>query len=304
MALRFTKPILFIDTETTGKEPSEDRIVSIAIYPVVPAGYPGIKEFSSLVNPLRPIPSEATEIHKITDEMVKDAPTFRALVPTLIPLLCADHDIAGYNAVNFDFPLISAELERCGLKNVFPNKASRIIDPHRIFYNREPRTLAAAVKKYCGRSPVDSHECMVDAKEAFQVLLGQLLAYDDLKDATVDDLVRASKGEGELDIQGKLRRNKSGEVVFNFGKHLGARVVDKPDYVQWMLDKDFLPDTKEALRQEMAVSQKLRQGAWTPDEEKMLTQNFAVGLSTADLASKLKRSPTDVTAKLTALKLL
>jgi DNA polymerase-3 subunit epsilon len=299
--LTLTKPLLFIDTETTGKDPATARIVSLAIMPIVPPGYPAIEKFTTLVNPQMPIPAEATEIHGISDAMVKNAPVFKALGPKLAGLLCVDNDLAGYNVVNFDFPLITNEFARCGLLNVFPHKNSRIVDPHRIFYNREQRTLQAAVRKYCGRDPVDSHECEVDAFEAYNVLMGQMLAYPDLNNATVDDLVKASKGEHELDIQGKLRKNKAGFLVFNFGKHLGVRVIDQPDYVDWMLKGDFLPDTKDILRQEMQLNRMVKQGPWTKEEEQMLSSSFQVGLSADDLAKKLKRDIADVRSKLAQL---
>ena len=75
--LQLTKPLAFIDLETTGINLGTDRIVEIAIVKILPDKSRSIKR--KLINPGIPIPPESSEVHGITDEMVKDAPEFRQL---------------------------------------------------------------------------------------------------------------------------------------------------------------------------------------------------------------------------------
>ena len=102
MNLKLVKPIIFFDLETTGLQISSDRIVEISILKIFPNGNKESKTW--LVNPTIPIPSESTEIHGITDEKVKNEPTFNDLAP-IIQDLIHNCDLAGYNSNNFDIPI-------------------------------------------------------------------------------------------------------------------------------------------------------------------------------------------------------
>lgn len=298
MSLNLTRPLLIIDAETTGSDPQKDRIVCLSIYPVTPESMPSVAPFYQLINPEMPIPQDATDIHGISDADVKDAPTFKQFVPNILSLLCSECDICGYNLVNFDLPLLIAEMERIGLPGIFPNKTSKIIDPHRIFYNKEPRTLEAAVQKYCGRKHENPHDCLADCRETHQVLLGQLRMYPELANATIDDLVVASRNKGELDIMGKLKLNKRGDLVFNFGKMKNHRILDEQSYAQWMLSGNFLYDTKTFIRAELSKRDLPVDGPWTEQDLAKLKQNYEVGFTVADLSSMLKRTRVDIIQQL------
>ena len=89
---------LFLDTETTGLDHTAEAC-EIAV-----VNTDGLVVFHSLVKPTRPIPTDATGIHGITDEMVKDAPTFAEVAPTLWEKL-SGHLVIAYNA-NYDSRII------------------------------------------------------------------------------------------------------------------------------------------------------------------------------------------------------
>ena len=118
MKLQLTRPIAFIDLETTGVTVSTDRIVEIAIVKISPDGSKVVKR--KLVNPLMPIPAGASAVHGISDEMVKDAPTFKQIANEVKQFL-ENCDLGGYNSNRFDIPMLIEEFLRAG---------------YRIFYRR------------------------------------------------------------------------------------------------------------------------------------------------------------------------
>ncbi|HMF73098.1 MAG TPA: 3'-5' exonuclease, partial [Flavitalea sp.] len=97
--LQLSKPLAVIDLETTGINLSADRIVEIAIIKIMPDGKKIIKR--KILNPEMPIPPSSTEFHGITDDMVKDAPTFRQVANEIKQFL-ENSDLAGYNSNRFD----------------------------------------------------------------------------------------------------------------------------------------------------------------------------------------------------------
>ena len=81
MKLNLKRPIIFFDLETTGTDTSRDRIVEISMVKIAPDGEKTIK--TRRINPQMPIPAQATEIHHISDEDVKDCPTFKQIAKSL-----------------------------------------------------------------------------------------------------------------------------------------------------------------------------------------------------------------------------
>ena len=102
MELNLKNPIVFFDLETTGTNITHDRIVEISVLKVFPNGKQDIK--TKRINPEMPIPAESTAIHGITDEDVKDAPTFRQVAKSLADQI-EGCDLAGVNTSRFDKPL-------------------------------------------------------------------------------------------------------------------------------------------------------------------------------------------------------
>lgn len=242
--LQLKKPLAFIDLETTGINLGTDRIVEIAIVKILPDGTRSVKR--KLVNPEIPIPTGASDVHGITNEMVKDAPTFKQLAQELKQMLDGC-DFAGYNSNRFDIPLLMEEFLRAQVD--FDMKNRKLLDVQNIFHKMEPRTLSAAYKFYCNKSLDGAHSAEVDATATFEILEAQLGKYPELGN-TVDSVLKLI---GEDQIVDFARRFvfENGVEVFNFGKYKGRPVSDvlrsEPQYYDWMMKGDFPQHTKQKL---------------------------------------------------------
>lgn len=245
--LTLTRPLAFFDLESTGKYPERDRIVEIAITKVYPDGRES--HFTALVNPTIPIPAEASAIHGITDDQVREMPTFKQLAPTIARGF-EGCDLAGYNIRRFDVPLLLAEFRRTPTK--FSADGRRLIDPCAVFHKREPRDLSAALQFFCGRAANGAHRTDADVEASIDVLLGQLERYGDLP-TSVDELHAYCKDVSWIDDAGRLVWI-SGVACIGFGKHAGrpleslAAEKDGRDYLRWILSSDFPTDTKALVQ--------------------------------------------------------
>ena len=242
--LQLTKPLAFIDLETTGVNLGTDRIVEIAIVKLLTDGSQTVKR--KLINPGIPIPTASSDVHGITDEMVKDAPTFKQLAQELKQILDGC-DLAGYNSNRFDIPLLVEEFLRSGVE--FDMKGRRMLDVQQIFYKMEPRTLAAAYQFYCGKSLEGAHSAAVDAGATYEVLQAQLQRYESLGN-TIDSILKSIGEEPIVDFAKRFVWD-NGVEVFNFGKFKGRSVAEvlkaEPQYYDWMMKGDFPQHTKQKL---------------------------------------------------------
>ncbi len=245
MALKLKNPIIFFDLETTGINITNDRIVQIAYHKVYPNGKEETKTF--LINPEIPIPAEATAIHRITNEDVADAPTFKE-VAAEIKKDFKGCDIAGYNSNKFDVPLLMEEFLRIDADIDLSKR--KLIDVQVIFHKKEQRTLSAAYKFYCDKELKDAHDAMADTMATYEVLIAQLEMYKDLP-SDVDALSEYTTQTKNVDYAGRIIYNENGEEIFNFGKYKGEKVADilKKDtgYFGWILKGDFSRHTKQVL---------------------------------------------------------
>lgn len=273
MKLNLTRPLIVFDLETTGLDFIRDRIIQISYIKVSPDG---TEERENLfVNPEKPIPHEVVELTGITDDDVKDAPTFK----TLAPQLCEKFkgcDFAGYNSNHFDIPMLAEEFLRAGID--FDFSKVRLIDAQTIFHKMERRNLAAAYKFYCGRKMEDdftAHRADEDTEATYRVLMGELDKYapgvqeepDRVLENDMDYLAEFSKQNDNVDFAGRIvwkpvisadgkpvldADGKEQKVeVFNFGKYKGRPVADvlRTDigYYSWMMGGDFTFNTKQVL---------------------------------------------------------
>jgi DNA polymerase-3 subunit epsilon len=242
--LQLLKPLAVIDLEATGMNLSTDRIVEIAIVKVTPDGKKSVKR--KLLNPEMPIPAVVTEIHGITDEMVKDAPTFRQ-VANEIRQFIDNADLAGYNSNRFDIPLLVEEFLRVSLDLDFKNR--KLIDVQKIFHSMEPRTLTAAYKFYCNEALENAHSAEADAAATWEVLQSQVIRYPQLG-LTIESILKCIGEENLVDFARRMIMD-NGKEVFNFGKHKGRAVMDvlkaEPQYYDWMMKGDFPLHTKQKL---------------------------------------------------------
>lgn len=273
MKLNLTRPLIVFDLETTGLDFIRDRIIQISYIKVSPDGTE--ERENIFVNPEKPIPREVVELTGITDDDVKDAPTFK----TLAPQLCEKFkgcDFAGYNSNHFDIPMLAEEFLRAGID--FDFSKVRLIDAQTIFHKMERRNLAAAYKFYCGRKMEDdftAHRADEDTEATYRVLMGELDKYapgvqeepDRVLENDMDSLAEFSKQNDNVDFAGRIvwkpvigadgkpvldADGKEQKVeVFNFGKYKGRPVADvlRTDigYYSWMMGGDFTFNTKQVL---------------------------------------------------------
>lgn len=244
MPLQLTRPLAVIDLETTGINLAVDRIVELAIVKVHPDGSRLVKR--KLVNPQMPIPKISSDVHGITDDMVKDAPSFKQIANEIRQFL--DHcDLAGYNSNRFDIPMLVEEFLRSGLD--FDVASRHLLDVQKIYHMMEPRTLSAAYKFYCGKDLDNAHSAEADAIATFEILESQLQKYAQAG-TTVESVIKFTGQEQIVDFARRFIM-ENGIEIFNFGKHKGKPVTEvlkaEPQYYDWMMKGDFPMHTKQKL---------------------------------------------------------
>jgi DNA polymerase-3 subunit epsilon len=242
--LQLIKPLAVIDLECTGMNLSTDRIVEIAIVKILPDGRKMVKR--KLINPEIPIPAAISDIHGITDDMVKDAPTFRQ-VANEIRQFIDNADLAGYNSNRFDIPMLVEEFLRVSLEFDCSNR--KLLDVQKIFHMMEQRTLTAAYKFYCNGTLENAHSAEADANATWDVLQSQIERYPQLG-LTIESILKCIGEENTVDFARRMIM-ENGREIFNFGKHKGRAVTDvlkaEPQYYDWMMKGDFPLHTKQKL---------------------------------------------------------
>ena len=246
MELSLTRPLAFLDLETTGTNLAKDRIVEIAVLKLMPDG--NIHEKETLVNPQMPIPVAITLVHHISDDDVKDAPTFDKIAKAFFIFL-EDCDLAGFNSMRFDLPILLEEFYRAGV--IFDLSNRKLVDVQRIYHMMEPRNLTAAYKFYCEKNLDGAHSAMADVRATFEVLKSQLDRYVDALKNDMDFLHQLSKDGDFVDL-GRRMYFDNGIEIFNFGKHKGKAVEEvfkiEPSYFDWIIKGEFPMDFKEKIR--------------------------------------------------------
>ena len=273
MKLNITRPLIVFDLETTGLDLVRDRIIQISYIKVLPRGKE--QRENLLINPCKPIPQEVTELTGISNDDVKDAPSFKDVAQQLSEKM-KDCDFAGYNSNHFDIPMLAEEFLRAGID--FDFSKCRLIDAQTIFHKMERRNLAAAYKFYCGRKMEEdftAHRADEDTEATYRVLMGELDKYapgvqeepDRVLENDMDFLAEFSKQNDNVDFAGRIvwrpllgadgkpLLDKDGKErrfeAFNLAKYKG-RAVDEvlrvdPGYYSWMMSGDFTFNTKQVL---------------------------------------------------------
>ena len=242
--LTLKRPIIFFDLETTGTDTAKDRIVELAFVKLMPDGKRD--KFTRRINPGIPIPAEVTKIHGISDEDVKDAPTFKQIAHTLNDWM-KGCDLGGYNSSKFDLPLLAEEFLRLGINVDFTER--HMIDVQQIFFKMEARTLHAAYSFYCQKELENAHSAEADILATIDVLEAQLDRYPTLGH-DVASLHQFTNTDEYVDYARRIMI-KDGHPVFNFGKYKGRKVEDvfnsEPQYYDWMMQADFALHTKQKI---------------------------------------------------------
>ena len=245
MRLNLKNPIVFFDLETTGINIASDRIVEIAYLRVDVNGNESTKSYR--VNPEMHIPEKVSAIHGIHDEDVKDAPTFKDVAKILAKEF-EGCDLAGYNSVRFDIPLLAEEFLRVGVD--IDLKRRKFVDVQVIFMKMEQRTLSAAYKFFVNKELKDAHSAEADTLATYEVLQAQLDRYSNLEN-DIGKIAEFSSHNRHVDFAGRIVYDEDDVEVFNFGKYKGKPVREvlehDPGYYGWMMKGDFPLYTKKVL---------------------------------------------------------
>lgn len=237
--LKLDRDLTFFDIESTGVDVSTDRVIQLAAIRIF-AATGEQKSRQWLLNPQKKIPADATAVHHITDEMVVDKPTFRDEVAGIRPWF-ENCDLAGYNLISFDVPMLTLEFQRAGVRG-WPANEARIVDALNIFRLKEPRNLSYALDFYTGQELEGAHDALADTEATMKVLLSQAQHYGAFY---VHELIELSKDPNWIDSTGKFKWSPTKQPTISFGKHAGKTIsmVD-PSYFRWMLDQSFTPEVK------------------------------------------------------------
>jgi DNA polymerase-3 subunit epsilon len=256
MNIKLKKSLAFFDIEATGNQVHKDKIIELYILRVDPNG--SERSWHQLINPEMPIPPSSTAIHGITDEDVRDKPTFKEIAQELLDFI-GNSDLAGYNCSRFDVPLLVEEFLRIGIEFDLSNR--RIIDVMNIFYRMEPRNLKAAYKFYCNKELENAHTAEADTLATWEIFKAQLIRYanqpipgqlDAYFQPDLDFLHEFTRMENNVDLVGHIKYNKDGVEVFAFGKYLGESVEEvfkrEPQYFDWIIKSQFPLSTKQVVK--------------------------------------------------------
>lgn len=271
---QLTKDLIFFDVETTGLHVIRDRILQIAMIKYFKDGRP-YEELSMIINPGIPISEEVYKIHGIGSEEVANKPTFKDVAKQLFDFI-GDSDFGGYNSNRFDVPILAEEFARYGFDLDLDNR--RLVDVQRIFYKMEPRTLKAAFQFYCNEEMVDAHDALADIRATVKVLQGQLMRYNNVNYINDEGQVVENPVQNDIqslhdftndlktpDVTQKLKYNEHGQIVFNFGKYQGMTFDQvwkkEPNYLHWILDKEFSYQVKNYIRNYLKDQEKQKMGS-------------------------------------------
>jgi len=247
MFLELKRPLVIFDLETTGLFPRRDRIIELGAIKVNPDGTE--EEKTWLLNPTIPIPPDTSAIHGITDEIVKDCPTFADCAEEIFEFF-RDADLGGFNSDRYDIPCLEEEFARVGLN--FGVSQRKRIDVQRIYHRKEPRDLTSAVRFYCNRSHDGAHGAGADTRATLDVLKAQMERYSDLpRSADELDAYLVPVDPLNADRNGALRW-RDGQLYVNFGQKKGKLLKDllihEPNYLKWILKGDFDTEVKMIVR--------------------------------------------------------
>lgn len=248
---------LIFDIESTGLSTETDRIVQLAIMVINEKGEV-ILDKAKLYNPTIPISDMASKTHGIKDKDVKNAPKFSEDAKKLKKMF-ENKIIIGYNIMRFDIPMLLAEFRRA---KVEVDLSGKFIDVLNIEKKLNSNRLEDAYLRYTGNKLSGGHDAGNDVRATKAVLDGQeekislqitgQITDEEIPDDEIleDTLYELSGTKDMVDIYNKLKRDKEGYLIFNFGKHLNKRIIDEKQYAGWMLDNEFPTQVKALIREE------------------------------------------------------
>lgn len=208
--------LVVFDVETTGVDPDAgDRVVEVGVARFQHGHCVG--SWGAVVNPQRPIPPEAANVHGIDDAAVADAPPFTTVLPHVIRLARDAHPVA-YRA-EFDQRFLLSEVGRLSVElNDVPmfNPDVRWLDPL-VWVRRNASLYGNKLTEVCERWGItmdQAHRAVSDA-HATGALLYAMQSVGELPDTTMCELLRKQKRYAdaqEADIQEWLARKRAREA--------------------------------------------------------------------------------------------
>jgi DNA polymerase-3 subunit epsilon len=246
--------IIVFDVETTGTDKLRDQIIELGIQCGLDDGG---ESWTWRFRPDVPISPGAQAVHGISAADLDGCPRFAERADEIAALFASADVIVGYNLA-FDIDMMQSEYDRLGRAPIdFAGKT--IVDAFRLWQQCEPRSLQHAHRRFVGDGFAAAHSASADVAATARVLRGMLATFE-LADrdwtaiATVCDPNRASwiGPSRHLQWQGDA-------IVFGFGRHQGTPVVElarsSPDYLEWIVNKDFPAHVCEVCREAMARSE-------------------------------------------------
>lgn len=262
MRLKLTRPLAFIDIESTGTSTQTDRIVELCIVLVRTNGK-AAEPVVFRINPGMSIPPAATAVHGIKDEDVAGKPLFAGYANAILELIDGC-DMATFNGNMFDVPMLYNEFMRAGIE--WDYSKIHFLDAGVIYKRKESRTLAAAMQFYCNRELKDAHTAEADTLATVDVLLAQVDRYTDMPTTVAELALYCNYDKQMLDLSGKFTYNAEGLIVLNFGQHRGQPAKDHLDFLTWMLYKaNFPPDTRAICQRIMEEAKPKQDHLTTPE---------------------------------------
>lgn len=250
-------PGVVLDTETTGVTVATDRIVELGAVFCERGVVVDVRKMR--LDPQVPIPAEASLVHGIRDEHVRGKPTFAQVAERFLcylngaarggvtPWLC------GYNAAEFDVPLLNFELARAGLTTRLV--ADQIIDPITFVRWHLRHLRSRSLKSACEHFGVplqNAHSALADARATFGLLLAMIeRSYMPvrIRDILSEQarLAKIMKEEWDRWSYWLYRDRENGSLRFGAGSHCGEPVSEvSSDYIESLLRK--VPDLPEDVR--------------------------------------------------------
>lgn len=254
--MRLSRPIIFFDLETTGLSTTKDKIIEISVTKMFPNDSPVTK--TRRLNPQMVISDGAIKAHGITNEDLQDCDTFEEVAGSLHDFF-KGCDLAGYNLMRFDIPLLRERFLHCGLE--FPEPDVKIIDVYRLVAKAIPRNLGDMYKFLTGNSSEGAHGAEFDNMMTLSVLdkmtekrsycldPATILGITE-ENNTVEYLAELSNDilNNGVDFDNKIIVDEAGDYRFNFGTHRGEKVLDNFSYCKWIDANDFSLDTKQVIK--------------------------------------------------------
>ena len=248
LELKLDRPLVVFDIESTGVNPRQDRIIELSAVKIHPNGIEDEKTW--LLNPTIPIPVETTAIHGISDDIVKDCPTFADVAAEVFEFF-EGCDLSGFNADRFDIPCLEEEFARTGRN--FGASQRRHIDVQRIYHRMEPRDLSAAVRFYLGREHGGAHGAEADTRATVEVLKAQMLKYPELPRTSEEmDEYLVPHDPMNADRNGMIRWI-DGAWCINFGKKKGEKLSrllgTERNYLRWIVNGSFDTEVRQIVKE-------------------------------------------------------